>query len=206
MINLLINCYSLLSFHIKVQWFQCQAVWTIMGVAASINGESLEIYSREQQNIKVTELHYSDTDSDVHAKTTKSVRFDSAENCVLYEHNPDLNETIHTPSGEFPSPQDTKIMAHHSPLASRPSVVLGKFEKHNLNIELELEQIVVGRNKKLNAVFEGFEVAEKYLENKGPQHFGPLYKLLHDNFVTVFSEFQKNDERTVMANKLARSQ
>ncbi|XP_052279283.1 uncharacterized protein LOC127877442 isoform X3 [Dreissena polymorpha] len=136
-----------------------------------------EIYSREQQ--------HSDTDPDVY---------------------PEINKKNHTSSTEDSKHQNPEIMAHHPRLGSRPSVLLGKVEKQNLDDELELEQTVLQSNKKLSAVFKGFEKAEKYLENKGPQHFGPLYKLLHDNFVTVFTDFQKNDERTVMANKLARSQ
>ncbi|WAQ98361.1 hypothetical protein MAR_022734 [Mya arenaria] len=102
----------------------------------------------------------------------------------------------------------TKMTAvkHHQPLGTRPSVIIGNIEKQNLNKELELEDNVIKKTPALKNVFAGFEEAEKALRaDKDPNNFGRLFKLLTDKVLNIFTKYSKDDERTVMANKLARS-
>jgi len=104
-----------------------------------------------------------------------------------------------TPTAQLPS--NTQTMAQKPPLKTRPSVIIGNIRKDQ---EKELEDNVVLKKPALKVVFKGFLEAEQELaKDKDRNNFAKLSKLLHDKVLTQFEKYSKDDERTVMANKLA---
>ncbi|XP_045216641.2 uncharacterized protein LOC123566525 [Mercenaria mercenaria] len=99
-----------------------------------------------------------------------------------------------------------KIMPKR-PLASRPSVIIGAVTKQQQEREEELENKNVKKSPELKKVFEGFEQCKKFLldqSKRNERYYEPLNKMLKDNVTEAFSKFDKDEQRMVMANRLAR--
>jgi hypothetical protein len=108
---------------------------------------------------------------------------------------------------KLPSIQhQTKVMAKR-PLASRPSLIIGAITKQQQDKEEELEKKNVLKTPELRKVFEGFEQCKKFLTDaskRNEQFYESLNHMLQDNMIKIFTKFDKDEQRMVMANRLAR--
>lgn len=93
------------------------------------------------------------------------------------------------------------------PFSSRPSGIIRAVTTQQQEREDELESKIVRKSPGLKQVFDGFEVCKKFLQDKSKKHekfYESLNQLLQDNVIKTFSKYDKDEERMVMANRLAR--
>ena len=92
-------------------------------------------------------------------------------------------------------------------LTSRPSVIIGAITKQQQDKEEELEKKNVLKNPELEKAFKGFDQCKKFLTDKSKRnenYYESLNKLLQENMIKIFTKFEKDEQRMVMANRLAR--
>lgn len=93
------------------------------------------------------------------------------------------------------------------PMRSRPSVIIGAITKQEQEREEELENRIVKKSPELKKVFEGFEACKRFLKDVSKRHekfYESLNDLLQDKMIKTFNKYDKDEERMVMANRLAR--
>lgn len=93
------------------------------------------------------------------------------------------------------------------PITSRPSGIILAVATKQQEREDELESKIVKKSPGIKQVFDGFDKCKKFLQDKSKKHeqfYEYLNQLLQDNVIKPFTKYSKDEERIVMANRLAR--
>jgi len=97
---------------------------------------------------------------------------------------------------------------HNHLLVTRQSMVINYYDPFEIEQEEHLEKKVLDKSKGLKKVLDGYKNIEDRLRSskaKKVEHLAELHELLQKKIVETFQKYEKDEERHVMANKIART-